>query len=462
MKKKIIKAIIQIIFIVILSMILVKVMKILKDVANGENFAEKLQEEIAAVQEKLNNKENNNIKATGQYEFKKEETNIEDKTYESFKKDKSVILAEGEANITILNSKINKKDGNNTDENNSKYYGINSAILVKNGAIATIKNTTILSETNGASAIFATGEKIGEDKESISSRVYIQNSEIKTTKESSRGLMCTYTGYIEANSLNITTQGKNSPALAVNKGKGTINIENSYFNTEGESSPIIYAIGNVSVENSSGKAKLAQMIILEGKSKVDLKNSTLECLAKGNEESKNNAGILIYQTSSEESDIGTAILNSKNSILKITEDSDYYKKAPLFLVTNTKSIINLENNLLQYGSGTLLKIAGTDEWGETASNGGTVTLNAINQNLTGDIEVDDISTIKINLTKGSSLESAINSERTGRKVELVIDKESKLKLTKDSYVTSFETEDKTYSNIDFNGYKLYVKGVSIN
>lgn len=39
---------------------------------------------------------------------------------------------------------------------------------------------------------------------------------------------------------------------------------------------------------------------------------------------------------------------------------------------------------------------------------------------------------------------------------------SKIKLTGDSYVTSLEDADTTYSNIDFNEYKLYVNGVAIN
>ena len=39
---------------------------------------------------------------------------------------------------------------------------------------------------------------------------------------------------------------------------------------------------------------------------------------------------------------------------------------------------------------------------------------------------------------------------------------SKIKLTGDFYITSLEDDDTTYSNIDFNGYKLYVNGVAIN
>lgn len=37
-----------------------------------------------------------------------------------------------------------------------------------------------------------------------------------------------------------------------------------------------------------------------------------------------------------------------------------------------------------------------------------------------------------------------------------------IKLTGDSYVTSLDNADTDYSNIDFNGYTLYVNGTAIN
>lgn len=42
------------------------------------------------------------------------------------------------------------------------------------------------------------------------------------------------------------------------------------------------------------------------------------------------------------------------------------------------------------------------------------------------------------------------------------DAEGNIKLTGDSYVTSLECEDETYSNIDFNGFTLYVNGAAVN
>ena len=37
-----------------------------------------------------------------------------------------------------------------------------------------------------------------------------------------------------------------------------------------------------------------------------------------------------------------------------------------------------------------------------------------------------------------------------------------IKLTGNSYVTSLSDDDSSYSNIDFNGHKLYVNRVAVN
>ena len=64
----------------------------------------------------------------------------------------------------------------------------------------------------------------------------------------------------------------------------------------------------------------------------------------------------------------------------------------------------------------------------------------------------------MSLTKSSSYEGAINTKNEAKEIKLVLDKTSKIKLTADSYVSSLEDADTTYSNIDLNGYKLYVGG----
>ena len=85
-----------------------------------------------------------------------------------------------------------------------------------------------------------------------------------------------------------------------------------------------------------------------------------------------------------------------------------------------------------------------------------------NQEADGDIVIDSISTLTMNLKEKSLFNGKINSENSDKNIKLVLDKTSKIKLTDDSYVSSLEDEDNSYDNIDFNGYKLYVNGTAIN
>ena len=85
-----------------------------------------------------------------------------------------------------------------------------------------------------------------------------------------------------------------------------------------------------------------------------------------------------------------------------------------------------------------------------------------NQEADGDIVIDSISTLTMNLKEKSLFNGKINSENSAKSIKLVLDKTSKIKLTGDSYISSLEDEDSSYDNIDFNGYKLYVNGTAIN
>ena len=124
---------------------------------------------------------------------------------------------------------------------------------------------------------------------------------------------------------------------------------------------------------------------------------------------------MIYQSMSGDAGEGTGTLSASNSSLSIDSNSSYYKTAPFFFITNTNAVINLENSELDFGSGILLSAKGT-----------------------------------------------INSGNTAKSVSLTLDSSSKMVLTGDTYVSEFSDEDANYSNIDFNGYKLYVNGNAIN
>ena len=375
------------------------------------------------------------------------ENGAQKEEYTTTDSDKSAILVENGGNATIEGATISKTGGDSTNTENSEFYGINSGILVTQNSTATIKNATIETKAKGSNAVFSTG---------TDSKIYINDSKINTTgSSSSRGLDATYGGYIEAENVEITTQGGSCATLATDRGEGTVTVKNSKLETNGSGSPIIYSTGNISIENTEGTANGSQMVVIEGKNTATVTNSTLTASGTGNRGETDQAGIMIYQSMSGDAGEGTGTFTATNSNLSIQANSKYYKTAPMFFITNTDAIINLKNCQLTYGSNTLISNKGTTEWGTTGTNGGNLTLNAENQTLKGNIEIDNISTLKMNLTN-SQYTGTINGEQTAKQIDIKIDSNTKIKLTGNSYVTSLEDEDTTYSNIDFNGYTLYV------
>lgn len=384
--------------------------------------------------------------ATGATTIVDEQTISEDLSSES--SDESVILVKDGGNATI--SSTITKSGDSTNTESSEFYGVNAAILVTKNSTATIKNATIKTAAKGANAVFSTGEE---------SKIYISDSTIKSTGSSSaRGLDATYGGYIEGKNLKITTDGNSCAALATDRGEGTVIVDNSQLETNGSGSPIIYSTGNIQLSNSNGNANGSQMVVIEGKNSATISNSNLTASAKGNRGNTDQAGVMIYQSMSGDASEGTGTFTAKNSSLAISSNSDYYKTAPMFFITNTDAAINLANTTLSYGSNLLISVKATDQWGNSGKNGGNLTFNATSESLKGNVEVDNISTATINLNS-SNYTGTINGSNTAKTITLSIDDNSSITLTGDSYVTSFSGNK---SNINFNGYKLYVNGVAIN
>lgn len=374
-------------------------------------------------------------------------------TYTSSNADENAILVTNGGTLTSDGATINKESGDSSNTGSSDFSGVNSGLLVQENSTATVKNATIKTSAKGANAVFATGEN---------AKITISDSTIETTGEaSSRGLDATYGGTIEADNVKITTQGGSCAAMATDRGEGTVSATDSTLETNGAGSPVIYSTGDITLTDSKGTANGAQITVVEGKNSATIENSEVSCSAAGNRGDVDIAGVMIYQSMSGDADEGTGNFTAKNSKLSISKDSNYYKTAPMFFVTNTDAVIDLTNTDLNFGSGVLLNAAGTSEWGQEGSNGGNVTLNAKDQTLKGNITLDEISTLEMNLT-GSTYKGAINADNTAKSVTLKLDKDSKITLTGDSYVSSLEDADSSYSNIDFNGYTLYVDGKAIN
>ena len=261
---------------------------------------------------------------------------------------------------------------------------------------------------------------------------------------------------MNATNLAITTAGTSSAAIRSDRGGGTVTVDQGAYKTTGKGSPAIYSTADITVKNATLTATTSEGVVIEGKNSVTLENTTLTDTNNTlNGQSTTYKNIFLYQSMSGDAANGQATFTAKNSTITTNQGDSFY-------VTNTTAEINLENNQITNNdnTGNFLRIQ-KDSWGKSGSNGGTVTLNLTNQKATGNIVVDSISSLTINLANGSSLQSTINTDNTGE-VNLTLDATSTLTLTGDTYLTSLANADSTNSNINLNGYKLYVNGVELS
>ncbi len=363
--------------------------------------------------------------------------NLSSKTLESTSKDQSVIYIT-KSGISIKNSILKKTSGDSSNTENSEFYGVNAAVLVQGGE-ATITGGSINTSAKGANALCATNK----------GKVTISGTKITSTGSgSARGLHSTYGGTIIGSNLEISTTGGSCATLATDRGEGKVTCTECSLSTAGAGSPIIYSTGDISINKSKGTATGAQMVVVEGKNTASvLDNSELKCNGIGNRNNVDKCGIFLYQSMSGDAESGTSTFNCQNSKLEILSSSSVYSSAPMFFITNTQSVINIENCNFSYGSKIFLSVQGTTQWGNSGSNGGKVTLNLKNQNIEGDFIVDSISSININLIN-SQIKGTFNSGNTASKFAINLDKDSSITLTGNSFYTSITNEDNTGKNID--------------
>ena len=409
---------------------------------NDDNMAIEEQTDYEEFRNKMHReKSNSDISYTGKttVEENTQENNV---SYSSETGGEIALLAKDGDSI-ISNATV-VKSGDESSEN-SDFYGTNAAILACDDSTLTIEKSEISTNGSHANGVFAYGT--GE--------IYIKDSTIKTTKNNSGGVMVTGGGILGAENCTVTTEGNSSAAIRSDRGGGLLTVNGGSYTTNGVGSPAIYSTAEIIVNNAELTSTASEGVIVEGKNSIRLSGVKLtdtNTTLNGNSETYKN--IFLYQSMSGDADDGTASFKAQDSTITTN-------KGDTIFVTNTKAFIELYNNTIINNDGDFLKIQ-AGKWGKSGSNGGIVTLNMENQEVKGNIIVDNISTLTMKLNEESNYEGTINAENKAKKIVLNLDESSTITLTGDSYVTSLEDADTTYSNINFNGYKLYVNGIAIN
>ncbi len=334
---------------------------------------------------------NKKIDVSGAYVVDGKSVELTGGTYTSSGTDQNVFLVINGGSLKISNAKIVKTGDASTNDSkrssdvsdNYNFYGINSVILVVGEeSSAQISNCIITSDCSGANAVFSTA----------GAKVNVDNVQITTTGNSSRGVYATYDGTINADHVDITTSGAHCAPIATDRGGGHVTVTNSKVQCSGDGSPCIYSTGEIKVENVVGVSTGAQAAVIEGKNSITMTNCDFTV-------SGGNNGVMLYQSMSGDASDKDATANCSTLTMTgttIRNSTD----GPMFYITNTTSVINLEGgNTLECKNGDLVNAA-TGRWGKDGSNGGKLTLNIKGDKVSDRVTADDISSVTVKVLDG--------------------------------------------------------------
>ena len=376
-----------------------------------------------------------------------EDTEVDSETYTSTGDDENALRVDG-ATVTLKDITIEKTAGSSSNTEDGDFYGLNAGLLVLNGATATITGATVNTSVTNGNGVFSYGE---------GTVVNISDSTIRTTENNSGGIQTTGGGTMNAANLDVETQGNSAAAIRSDRGGGTVNVDGGSYLTNGTGSPAIYCTADISVSDATLTANASEGVVVEGKNSVAL----TDCDVTGNMSNTYNGDsgenihcIMIYQSMSGDADVGEATFSAEGGSITA-------KTGDMFYITNTDCEITLKDVAFTLANDVFLRVEGNSSsrgWGTEGANGGDVTLTADSQEFTGNILVDEISSLALTMKNGTSYEGAINPDGAGGTVDVTLDDNSTWTLTGDSYITSFDGDT---SNIAANGYHLYVNGEQV-
>ncbi len=355
--------------------------------------------------------------------------------YSSSENDAHAIHADGET-VSYDNVHVTKTGDGEGDE--ADFYGTNAAVFAENGAELTISNSLIETDGSHANAVFSYGE---------GTVLNISASDIRTTSNNSGGIMVTGGGTLNAENLNVNTQGGSSAAIRSDRGGGTITVNGGTYESYGSGSPAVYSTADITVNNASLYSDIAEAVVVEGKNSVTLNNT--EAVGKNTKHNSDKSDVyktvMIYQSMSGDAADGKGSFTMNGGSLSSLNGA-------LFYVTNTVADINLKDVELSNESDDLLVIEGAG-WGNEGSNGGQVNMTVEDQKLEGTISVDENSMLNLYMNGASSFEGAIVNPGD---VYVELKDDSTWKLTANSDITALTCDEDA---IDLNGFKLLVNGV---
>jgi len=359
--------------------------------------------------------------------------------YTATENDQSAVDVSGTQSLTITDALIQKTAGEASSADASSFRGVNAAVRVYDQATLTLSHSVIEASASNATGVFAYD----------GGTVELSDCTVTVTGGGAGGIQVAGGGTLTGINLTVTSASK--AAIRSDRGGGTMVLDGGTYTSTGTNGcPAIYSTADISVSNAVCVSERSRAVIIEGMNSVTLENVILE----GNDQSSRNgsihANVLLYQSASGDAREGTSVFSMTGGSMKAHSGAMFY-------CTNTSSEITLHDAELELSEDGTLLIVSAGRWGREGRNGGQCMLRTENQQLTGSISVDSISSLDLQM-QATEFTGCINTNQEGGSVRVSMDEGSTWKLTGDSYLTEFEGD---LSQIDRNGYTLYVNGAVV-
>lgn len=361
---------------------------------------------------------------TGAYTLSTGTASDSGRTYAATAADQSAVYVFNSAQLTLTGCTMTKT-GDASNANNSSQYGTNAGVLAKAAGIITIVGGTVTTNASGANGLFATG---------TGSSVSMSNGTINASGGGAHGVDVTYGGSISLTSVDITTTGSNSSAVATDFGGGTVTVTGGTIiassSVAGSHSAGIYSTGSISVSGASVTSVADCGGVIDGANAITLTNTAL----RGSVE-----GFKLWKTAPA----------SGSATVTITGGSVTVTAGDCFYVTGTtgnpaSGVLTVKKGAaISASTGNILNVDGSS----------TASLTVDSDTLTGNLIADNTSTITATLQNAAALTGYINA------ASLSLDGTSTWTMTSSSYLKTLTDASgisgTTVTNIVGNGHSVH-------
>ncbi len=318
------------------------------------------------------------------------------KVYESAGTDENAILVT-DGTVEISDATITRTSDNSTGGDQSSFYGVGAAALTTGGTLV-VENSEITTNASGGAGVFAYGD----------GTAYVSDTTIKTEKGTSGGIHVAGGGTLYAWNLDVTTNGESAAAIRSDRGSGTMVVNGGTYTSNGLGSPAIYSTADIAVNNAALTANGSEAICIEGLNAIRLYDCDLTGNMPDQDQNDCTWTVIVYQSMSGDSQVGCGTFQMVGGSLTSANGGVFY-------TTNTESVFLLDHVDITAAEDSefFLRCTGNSNargWGTSGSNGADCIFTAIDQEMTGDIIWDTISTLNLYMEGSSTLTGAVLME----------------------------------------------------